>query len=280
MSFDWRAQPDDEIERHFNPRVAVPDAADKLARFAAESEAARARVDGQLDIRYGERPKETLDIFPAGDGAPVQFFVHGGFWRLLDKSDHSFLAPPMVAAGVTHVSVNYDLCPDVTLDIIVEEVRAALAWTAANIANHGGDPERIYVAGHSAGAHLAAMLLNDAASLPLIRGAACLSGIYEPEVVMHTSVNADVRLDRAMAVRNDCVRQPPLQSLPLLIAAGGAEPEGWQQQSRAYAAACAANGATADYLTVEGADHFTLLLDAADGNAQLTRAMLAQINAG
>ena len=146
----------------------------------------------QLDIAYGDGPNETLDIFPAKKAnAPVVVFIHGGYWRSLDKSDHSFVAPPLHDMGACVVVVNYALCPGtpkqpVTIPDIALQMTHALAWVWRNIAQYGGNPKDVVVAGHSAGGHLAAMLLacdwkSVDKTLPAhwIQKALSISGLYD-----------------------------------------------------------------------------------------------------
>ena len=145
---DWT---DEKLEAHLNPRLAVPDFADHLARYETMSAAARQRLEGKLDLPYGASPLERLDVFPAATaGAPLHIFIHGGYWRALDKSQHSLVAEPLVAAGICTVLINYDLCPAVTLDRIVEQCGEAIAWTFRNAREFGADPARLTLSGHSA----------------------------------------------------------------------------------------------------------------------------------
>ncbi|MEQ9640999.1 MAG: alpha/beta hydrolase [Alphaproteobacteria bacterium] len=268
MSFDWREHDSESLESHFNPRIALGQdvALALIASYTEKAEAARQVMTGLYNQRYGEAPKATMDVHPGkGDGPrPILFFVHGGFWRALDKSDHSFIAPAFVNAGVTVVNVNYDLCPEVTLDTIVEQIRAALAFTRRNAFDWGGDPRRVTIAGHSAGAQLVGMLLNAKWDEPIVASAVALSGIYEPEVVLKLGVNEEIRLDADMAKRNDCIQQPPKVQIPLLVAAGGEEPEGWREQSRLYAKVAAEAGCTVTDIDVPEKNHFTLVDDFAD----------------
>ncbi|RYY67420.1 MAG: alpha/beta hydrolase, partial [Comamonadaceae bacterium] len=117
-------------DRMYNNRDLVPDNAAYLSRWAADSRQARASVPCELDLPYGDQPGETLDVFPApSPDAPVLLFIHGGYWRALDKSDHSFIAPAFTRDGACVVVPNYALCPTVTVPQIVLQMVRAVAWT-------------------------------------------------------------------------------------------------------------------------------------------------------
>lgn len=187
-----RAQTSDWYDSMYNNRALVPDHAAHFAQWAQTSADARASLQCNLDIAYGEGPNETLDIFPAKQkNAPVVVFIHGGYWRSLDKADHSFVAPPLHDMGACVVVVNYALCPGtseqpVTIPDIAQQMAKALAWTWHHIAQYGGNPQQVVVAGHSAGGHLAAMLLacdwkKIDPSIPAhwIQKALSISGLYD-----------------------------------------------------------------------------------------------------
>ena len=127
-AFNWREQPAEVLEQHYNPRAAIADAQEHIDGYTQRSATAREHIEGTYDLRFGDNPKETLDLHKAGDQSPLLIFIHGGFWRALDKSDHSFVVPFFLDAGISVANINYDLCPDVTLDVIVEEMRRALPY--------------------------------------------------------------------------------------------------------------------------------------------------------
>jgi arylformamidase len=281
----FRGMTAEQLEKQFNPRAAVPEHGPLIAWRMRRSEETRRKLRCELELRYGPNPLETLDVFPGAPGGPVQLYIHGGYWRANDKADASAIAEPLVAKGATVVLINYDLCPKATVGQIVEEVRRAVAWTYRNIRRYGGDPDRLFISGNSAGAHLCAMTLahdwlgEGGEGLPadVIKGAAPITGIYDLEPVLHITVNADVRLTPAEAKRLSPMTQPPLRKLPLLVAVGGAETPEWIRQSKDYAAMCRAHGIDAEYLECPGENHFTMTNVLADPEHMLTRAIVRQM---
>ena len=258
-------------DTQYNNRARVVEAPQLLARWAEASALARSRMTCVLDIAYGDAPGETLDVFPARDaGAPVLVFVHGGWWRTLDKADHSFIAPAFVQAGAMVVVPNYALCPAVTVEQITLQTTRALAWAWRHAARYGGDARRIQVIGHSAGGHLAAMLLccrwpQVQAGLParLVAGAMAISGVFDLQPLRRTPyLQADLRLTPA-AVR--CLSPagfaPPRG--PLLALVGGDESDEFLRQNQlirdrwgpAAVPVCA---------QLPGLNHFTVLHDLVD----------------
>lgn len=185
---------DSALDQQYNVRALVPECAHMLQRWAKNSEAEREQQDCFLDISYGPGVNETLDIFPCeSNQAPVLIFIHGGYWRSLDKADHSFIAPAFTQQGVCVVVPNYALCPAATLPEIVLQLVQSVAWVYHNIHLYGGDRNRITVAGHSAGGHLAAMMLSCLwptfdPDLPVdvVKNALAISGLYELDSVMHS----------------------------------------------------------------------------------------------
>jgi arylformamidase len=200
------------LEAQYNNRARVPGHAQILARWAQDSQAARATQNCRLDVAYGNSDAERLDVFSPsphprapkvrGPGAPLMVFVHGGWWRSLDKSDHSFIAPALTAAGAVVVVPNYALCPRVSMEEIALQMARSLAWCWRHAAELGADPSRISVAGHSAGGHLAAMLLSaqwrrmgDDLPADLVKAALSISGVFDLDPIRRTPfLQADLRL--------------------------------------------------------------------------------------
>lgn len=285
----WAELAPHELESTFNPRAAVPDAEHRLAERSARSARAhdslrgRCRIDA--DLRYGPGLRQTFDLYRPLDGvvgAPLAVFLHGGYWRALDKRDVALVVPPLLDAGAIVANVNYDLCPQVSLDVIVAEVVAAVRHCHARAADWHADPGKLIVMGHSAGAHLAARVLGhppDRDGLPAdcVAGVVAISGIYETGLVRHLSVNEQVRLDAAAADRHDCLRHPPRRAVPTLVVAGGDEPAGWIDQSLRYAAVVRAAGGRCDEHLLAGHDHFSVLDASFAHGSSVTRAIGAML---
>lgn len=237
------------LDREYNNRARVPEHADILSGWAQRSRSAREQGPALLNLQYGHGPGEQLDLFPAlspaaAGAAPVLFFIHGGYWRSLDKSDHSFLAPLFQRLGVCVVVPNYALCPAVTVPDITLQMVQALAWTHRHIGVHGGDPTRITVAGHSAGGHLAAMMLacrwpvvGDDLPPGLVRNALAISGVFDLEPVRCAPfVQPSLKLT-PMQVRKASPARLPSPGLhegrgALYAVAGGDESAEFRRQNR------------------------------------------------
>lgn len=269
-----------EHEYQYNPQVSVPDFKSAQARREAPNAAARTRLRCVTDIAYGPHELHRVDVYPAGPGAPVHMFLHGGYWRMQDKRNFAFIAGALVDAGICAVIVNYALCPDVTLDGVVESAIGATDWTLRNIDAHGGDPRRVTLSGHSAGAHLgAAVLATDWATRGLpadcVKGAVLISGIYDPAPARLTSVDADIRLDDALIARHDYERRAPRILCPTWIVAGGREPWHWIDQSFRYAHHLRRHGGDPGVVVSPGCHHFNIIDQYLDPDSDIMRAIRA-----
>jgi arylformamidase len=234
--------PDNKVflTRAYNNRELVPDHPQYMARWAEDSARARDTMTGYRECRYGDAPGETIDLFPArkGDGS-CMMFIHGGYWRSLDKKDFSFLAPAFVGGGVSLAVVNYDLCPRVPVDEIVRQILRASRWLWLHAEDYGMDQDRLYASGHSAGGHLAAMLMcalwpTFDARLPrdLWKGALAISGVYDLRPLPQIEwLNVDLRLDDAAALRLSPAFMMPATRAPVMTCVGGDESSEFLRQN-------------------------------------------------
>jgi arylformamidase len=273
-----------ELDRQYDARGASSDGQKFRDFLREESPRVRREFECRLDIPYGPSPDEKLDIFPAAaKGSPVVFFIHGGYWRSSSKDDMSVFAGTFVPAGATLVAVNYSLAPKVSVDEIVRQCRAALAWVYRNIADLGADPDRIFVNGRSAGGHLAGMMLaagwHGGFDVPvdLIKGACAVSGLYDLEPVRLSSVNEWARLDAAAALRNSPIHHLPAAGCPLIATYGGLETDEFKRQTEIYMAAWRAAGFPCSFVPMPGRHHFATMPELLDAESPLTRAVFDQM---
>jgi arylformamidase len=261
----------DELDRALNPRLTIPDAGAVLQGLAAVSADVLDRTPPAVHS-YGPSPAEYVDVYPTQTtAAPVHLFIHGGFWRSFSARDYAFVAPPLRRAGVLTLVVNYGLCPDVSLDEIVRQCRAAVVWARAAVGGFGGDPARITVSGHSAGGHLAAMLaLTDWAGehgLPadVIKGAYAVSGLFDLAPIARSWLRPTLQLTPDMIRRNSPILLEPAAAAPITAAVGEAETPEFHRQSRAFVAALSARGHATALTIAPGRNHLDILHDLRDG---------------
>jgi arylformamidase len=265
----------------YNNRELVPDHPKYLARWSEASVHARSTMASHLDLRYGDMPGETIDLFPArkGDGS-CMMFIHGGYWRALDKKDFSFLAPAWVDAGVSLAVVNYDLCPKVTMEEIVQQMLRASRWLWLNAESYGMDQDRLYVSGHSAGGHLTAMLMcalwpTFDARLPrdLWKGGLAVSGLYDLRPLMQVDfLQQDLRLDDASARKLSPAFMSPATRAPVMSCVGGGESSEFLRQNRLLGERWRA--AFAGDVPMPGKNHFSVCDGLAERSSPLFQAAL------
>lgn len=264
------------LNKAYNNRELVPEHPRILARWAEDSVRARDRLGGHLDQRYGDSAGETVDVFPAkrGDGA-CMMFIHGGYWRSLDKRDFSFLAPAWVDAGVSIAVVNYDLCPAVAMDEIVRQMLRASRWLWLNADRYGIDRNRLFVSGHSAGGHLTAMMmcalwpqLDPRLPKDLWKGGLAISGIYDLRPLLEVDfLQADLRLDPALALRLSPAFLPTSGRAPVMTCVGGEESSEFIRQNALLGERW--KSALAGDIAMPGTNHFSVM----DGLAEPASAL-------
>lgn len=294
MSAIWKSYDKAALDAQYFLRARVPGFQAYFDSYRVKSMATRDFFQGRLDIAYGDRDGQVLDIFPAHlerapkGGHPVHVFIHGGYWQSMAKSDFSYIAAGFFPAGVTTVIVDYPLAPKAGIDDIVASNRLALAWVWRNIAAFGGNPDRITVSGHSAGGHLTAMMmLTDwralAPDLPadLVKAGMAVSGIFELEPIRLCYLNDVLKMDAEAARRNapmtllEARERAPDQ--PIVLTLGGDETDEYHRMTREFAALWTRKGGKASILDRPGLHHFDIVDELGQKGSVLNGAMLGLI---
>jgi len=252
----------DAVEREYNNRALVPDHPAYFARWESDSMFVRETLAGKLDIPYGSDPRHRIDLFPSPGSPRLLIFIHGGYWRSLDKSYFSWLASSWVAAGVNVALPNYRLCPSVRIEEIVEDIIAATNWLFATGPAYGVRTERVVVSGHSAGGHLTGALF--AASPEALHfnpehivGGVPVSGLFDFAPLPFFSGNADLRLDEAQVKRLNLYDRRPAIAAPLVVAVGANESSEFQRQSKLIVDSWKPH--VTDLLVMPGLNHFSVV---------------------
>jgi arylformamidase len=263
----------------YNTRAYAPDHMEVLARIAKGAADYRAKATAEkraeLDVRYGATPRQIVDIFysSAGPNAPVAVFIHGGFWRALQPSAFSGVAAGLNARGVTVALPGYDLCPQVGIGDIVEQMRTALLFL------HKRFGKRMVVAGHSAGGHLAGCMLatdwaKHGAPADLVPAAMGISGLYDLPPLTQTAMNADWKLTDAEAKRLSPLLWPAPKGKVFDALVGGIESAEFLRQSRVLADAWGKAGVTTRYDAPAGIHHFTVIEPLGDPDSAMVTRLL------
>lgn len=247
-------------EAEYNNRARVRNSSEIIARWAALSSAALAEMGGERDIAYGPEPRNAFDLFPGkGTGAkPLIAYIHGGYWQRGDRKEYAFVARALTARGYDVALPSYSLCPDVTVgDIAAEmELFVAALWRKTG--------RRPVVVGHSAGGHLAAMVMTTpkASGIPadVVRAACGLSGVYDLPPLIPTSLNVALKLDPHEARRQSPMFGPkPSHDCRFIAAVGAQESPEFLRQARDFADAWSSPDVITENYPVPAADHFTIV---------------------
>jgi arylformamidase len=214
-----------------NTSAAVSDIEQIRQSWLDRSSALRERRRFMRDLAYGTAPRARLDFYPAHAGrAPTVMFFHGGFWRRNSKEEFAFVAEGALGRGFNMAVVGYTLAPQAKIGEIVAEADSAATWLHANLYAMGQDPKHLYVAGWSAGAHLASMIIDH----PAVKGGLAASGIYDLDPIQRSSFNEAIRLDDNDVRHYSPIRHVPCNAPPLAVAFGGDELPEFRRQSSAY----------------------------------------------
>ncbi|GIJ24433.1 alpha/beta hydrolase [Micromonospora lutea] len=265
LTYDQRS-----LDVQYSPSSCVADINVFLREYAERSAMARDRLDVYSGIRYGSRPEQLLDYFPAADaGGPLLVFIHGGYWQELSRLESSFMALDLVPRGISVAALGYGLAPAYRLPEIVGMVADGVRWICRNAGQLPARPGSIYLSGCSAGAHLAVMSLLDPAGWQrhgdrpdrAVAGAVLLSGVYDLEPVRRTYVNQALGLDPETARDYSPMRRLPSLLPPLVVARGENETDEFGRQQAEFVDAVRAGGGRVTDLVVPSRNHFDLAFD-------------------
>jgi arylformamidase len=248
----------------FRTRDHVPDFDAHVRAFAERSAATRAQLPMLADVPYGPWPEETLDLFfPAPDVASgaVHMFVHGGYWRMFSKNDFSFVAETVTRAGAIAVIIDYALMPAVRMDVIVNQVRRAKSWIRAHIAEYGGDPCRLTVSGHSAGAHLCSLIMGARGVPTGVEAAFLLSGLYDLAPLQSSFLQNEIAITNAEVERFSPLRLPHDPTVRVSLLVGERETTPFHEQAAAFASHLAAQGLAVAASTLADGNHMSVVSD-------------------
>jgi arylformamidase len=277
----------EELDAQYNTMLGVADPAALFRKRQADSDAARRDLPHVDDLAYGPSLAERLDIYPAdGSGpAPAAMFFHGGYWSApqLVKGLYGWVAHGMRAHGIATVVVDYAPCPTVTIDEIVRQARAAVVWMHRHGAAYGCDPQRLYAYGHSAGGHLAAMLVSTdwqwAYGLPptMLRGATAISGLFDLAPFPFTWLQPKLQLTGAEIARNSPILHAPPQGTNLLLTLGGLESAEFHRQAQAYQEFLTLHGSAPEIMPIPGCTHNTVIDGLADPASPISVAIASHM---
>lgn len=263
---DWRALTQEQLDLGLNNTLHVLETPAIVGEWDNLSAEMRACHPQYLDLRYGPRERNRIDVLKVNTGGPILIFIHGGYWQTRAKETFAFCAAGPMTHGINVALIGYTLAPDATLDQIVDEVRTGIDYLSGELPALGGDPGQMVVSGWSAGGHLSSMVLEH----PRIKAGLLISGIYDLEPIRHSYLNAKLGLDEAMSRRNSPVVQTGGVNKPLVVVAGSGELPLLRKQSADFAAYRALHGLPVVYEEIPEANHFTMMHELASPTGRLT----------
>lgn len=262
-----RPQTSEEWEDQYDLTRRHPDLEDYLERWRREAADYRKTANAELGVSYGRSRRQKIDLFHPGTSRAAHMFFHGGYWYLGERNTYSHVSSALVDSGVSVAIAGYDLCPDVDIGEIVRQARAGTTF----VADHLGVP--VSVSGHSAGAHLAAMVVADAKT-PADHGVG-ISGVYDLEAMLHVKLNSVLGLTPEDVAPLSPTELSPPQAAWFRTVVAEAEPQEFHRQAKDLAAAWSA--ADAGFVKIPQEDHFTILDTMTNPSSPVTALLLEAV---
>jgi len=278
------------LDAAYDQRVWAPNMDRVLTRLRLNAKAALSRLGEPQRLAYGPTDAERLDLYRTDHtNGPIQIYIHGGAWRSSGGfGSAASIAEVFVRSGAHFIAPDYVLVQDArgSLFPMVDQVRRAVAWTYENAATFGGAPNRIYISGHSAGGHLAGVVLTTDwdrdFGIPddVVKGGLCSSGMFDLYPVSLSARREYVAFDVAMVEALSPLRHLEKIKAPVIVSYGTAESPEFQRQSQQFAAALTSAGKPVELIVGEGYNHFEILETLSNPFGLLGRAALSQIDLG
>ena len=255
------------LDLQYNNRANALDHESHLQQWEWVNRETEKKYTLHKNLAYGELERETLDIFPADHpNAKTLVFIHGGYWYKNGPFDVYLVAEAFRSYGITTVLIGYPLMPDHPMEQLVASCRKAIGWVDQNIADYHGNPDAVYVAGHSAGGHLAAMMMatnwpqfDSVLPSNIIKGVCAISGLYNLLPVQLCYVNEILKMDQATVSRNSPVQLLPETPCKLILAVGGEETAEYKSQTQELYTVWKEKGADVEMMEINETNHFSVL---------------------
>jgi arylformamidase len=282
----WLDMDQAELDAAYDQSAYAPNLQQLVKRYGTNSESVRARLGAPRRFAYGPTRIEGLDVYMTKrPNAPINIFIHGGAWRGGLAKDYGYAAELFVHAGAHYVVPDFTNVIEAggNLMPMAEQVRRAVAWVSRNARSFGGDPDRIYVSGHSSGGHLAGVILTTdwrkEFDLPTdtVKGGLCCSGMFDLKPVRLSARSSYVKFTDEMEQALSSQRHLDKLNVPVIVVYGTLETPEFQRQSRDFAAAVKAAGKPVQLLVGEGYNHFEMAETLANPYGLLGRAVLEQM---
>jgi arylformamidase len=279
----WLDMDQKDLDDAYTQSVYAPNSREVLRRYAANSEITRQRIGAPQRFLYGPTPREVLDVFSTGRAnAPILIFVHGGAWQNTSARNYAFPAEVFVRAGAHYLALDFtDVdAANGSLTPLTEQVQRAIAWVYKNARSFGGDANRLYLAGHSSGAHLAGVALTTdwrkEFNLPadVVKGALCCSGMYDLKPVRLSIRSSYIKFTDEMEEALSPQRHLEKLACPVTVAYGTLESPEFQRQAKDFAAAAKSAGKAVQLLVGEAYNHFEIIETLGNPYGLLGRAAL------